>query len=233
MNRRWDICPPPATSPTLTGTSLGACPCLGGAPRSVAGCRDARMQGCAERGMLRREGGREGRREGRGWRRRVRLPLPQPRPPPGRRCRSASGSGVPVLAGAEGGGRMASSRRLLLSTMKQICLCAAASFAVRPGSSPGSPARFPSGRVLRAEPCPPRPTCTPHPHPRVFPILLCPCLARGWGERAPPSQFAQYAQFAQGDWFIPRLWSHWVGGARGGTQRARAGLGQVPAAPER
>ncbi|XP_063259468.1 ankyrin repeat domain-containing protein 24 isoform X2 [Prinia subflava] len=75
--------------------------------------------------MLRREG----RREGRGWRRRVRLPLPQPRPPPGRRCRSASGSGVPVLAGAGGGGRMASSRRLLLSTMKQICLCAAASFA--------------------------------------------------------------------------------------------------------
>ncbi|NXM89956.1 ANR24 protein, partial [Oenanthe oenanthe] len=76
-------------------------------------------------GMLRREG----RREGRGWRRRVRLPVPQPRPPPGRRCRSASGSGVPVLAGAGGEGRMASSRRLLLSTMKQICLCAAASFA--------------------------------------------------------------------------------------------------------
>ncbi|NWI06330.1 ANR24 protein, partial [Tichodroma muraria] len=72
---------------------------------------------------------REGRREGRGWRRRVRLPLPQPRPPPGRRSRSASGSGVPVLAGAGGGGRMASSRRLLLGTMKQICLCAAASFA--------------------------------------------------------------------------------------------------------
>ncbi|NXO62368.1 ANR24 protein, partial [Phainopepla nitens] len=72
---------------------------------------------------------REGRREGRGWRRRVRLPLPQPRPPPGRRCRSASGSGVPVPAGAGGEGRMASSRRLLLSTMKQICLCAAASFA--------------------------------------------------------------------------------------------------------
>ncbi|XP_041281180.1 ankyrin repeat domain-containing protein 24 [Onychostruthus taczanowskii] len=81
------------------------------------------MQGCAE------EGGKEGGREGRGWRRRVRLPLPQPRPPPGRRCRSASGSGVPVLAGAGGEGRMASSRRLLLSTMKQICLCAAASFA--------------------------------------------------------------------------------------------------------
>ncbi|NXV04237.1 ANR24 protein, partial [Cettia cetti] len=97
--------------------SLGAGPCLGAAPRSVAGCRDA--------GMLRREG----RREGRGWRRRVRLPLPQPRPPPGRRCRSASGSGVPVLAGAGGEGRMASSRRLLLGTMKQICLCAAASFA--------------------------------------------------------------------------------------------------------
>ncbi|NXI09229.1 ANR24 protein, partial [Irena cyanogastra] len=72
---------------------------------------------------------REGRRQGRGWRRRVRLPLPQPRPPPGRRCRSASGSGVSVLAGTGGEGRMASSRRLLLSTMKQICLCAAASFA--------------------------------------------------------------------------------------------------------
>ncbi|NXY25518.1 ANR24 protein, partial [Atrichornis clamosus] len=84
------------------------------------------MQGCGELGMLRREGTREGRGlEGGG----SRLPLPQPRPPPGRRCRSASGSGVPVLAGEGFGGRMASSRRLLLSTMKQICLCAAASFA--------------------------------------------------------------------------------------------------------
>ncbi|NXE69252.1 ANR24 protein, partial [Calcarius ornatus] len=93
------------------GARRGSCSPLRGGMR---GCRDAPR--------------REGRRQGRGWRRRVRLPVPQPRPPPGR-CRSAPGSGLPVLAGAGGEGRMASSRRLLLSTMKQICLCAAASFA--------------------------------------------------------------------------------------------------------
>ncbi|XP_061322803.1 ankyrin repeat domain-containing protein 24 isoform X2 [Pezoporus flaviventris] len=63
-----------------------------------------------------------------------RLPLRQDPAPAGQRCWSELGAGgpglepQPALAQAGGKGCMAA-RRLLLSTMKQICLCAAASFA--------------------------------------------------------------------------------------------------------
>ncbi|NWR39729.1 ANR24 protein, partial [Tachuris rubrigastra] len=88
---------------------------------SVAGCGDAE-EGGRERG---REGRREGRRDGG---RRVPVPTAAAPAPPGRRCWTEPGSGVGGLAQAGGAGFMAA-RRLLLSTMKQICLCAAASFA--------------------------------------------------------------------------------------------------------
>lgn len=76
-------------------------------------------------------------------------------------------------------------RRLLLNTMKQICLCAAASFAVRP--CPPSPVPF--GHVLWGKPCHPHPTWPPSipiPIPIlglgcVLSILLCPCMTRGGG----------------------------------------------------
>ncbi|KAM8986674.1 ankyrin repeat domain-containing protein 24 isoform 1-T1 [Ara ararauna] len=63
-----------------------------------------------------------------------RLPLRQDPAPAGQRCWSELGAGGPGLepqpALAQGGGKgCMAARRLLLSTMKQICLCAAASFA--------------------------------------------------------------------------------------------------------
>ncbi|XP_063213930.1 ankyrin repeat domain-containing protein 24 isoform X2 [Chroicocephalus ridibundus] len=92
------------------------------------------MRGCLKLWMLRgREGGKEGGTEG--WREAdPGSHCGRSRPPPGQRCWTELGSGVhglepqPALAQAGGKGCMAA-RRLLLNTMKQICLCAAASFA--------------------------------------------------------------------------------------------------------
>lgn len=124
---------------------------------------------------------------------------------------------------------MASSRRLLLSTMKQICLCAAASFAVRPGSPPGSPPAASCGlsRVPPAPPAPPIPVRTPGLL-RVLPILLCPCLTRGWGERAPPSQFAQ-EPWETGLFPVPGPTGlEGLGGAAGGHKRVRDRCQRLP-----
>ncbi|KAK4808057.1 hypothetical protein QYF61_017077 [Mycteria americana] len=69
-------------------------------------------------------------------------------------------------------------RRLLLNTMKQICLCAAASFAVRP--CPPSPVPF--GPVLQGKLCHPHPTWTPSiPIPRTHHgLLLASLQSQDW-----------------------------------------------------
>ncbi|XP_064353405.1 ankyrin repeat domain-containing protein 24 isoform X2 [Dromaius novaehollandiae] len=89
------------------------------------------MRECLELLLMRREGRRERRRDGGMEGGGSRLPLRQDPAP-----RLGGGAGVsrgpwpprPALAQAGGEGCMAA-RRLLLDTMKQICLCAAASFA--------------------------------------------------------------------------------------------------------
>ncbi|NXE57762.1 ANR24 protein, partial [Casuarius casuarius] len=91
----------------------------------------AGMRECLELLLMRREGRRERRRDGGMEGGGSRLPLRQDPAP-----RLGGGAGVsrglwpprPALAQAGGEGCMAA-RRLLLDTMKQICLCAAASFA--------------------------------------------------------------------------------------------------------
>ena len=118
-------------------------------------------------------------------------------------------------------------RRLLLSTMKQICLCAAASFAVRPCP----PSLLPLAPVLRGKLCHPHPTWTPSsPIPGcVLSNLLCPCMTRvrgGAGTTLP------VCPVTLGDWFIPHPWtgSPGPGGLEGlaGAPGRRGGTGPVP-----
>lgn len=162
---------PPPDLPSPTGTSQGVRPWYQLAGRDVGMLR-----------ALRREGRREGRRDGG-----EAFPgshCGRTRPPPGWRCGTELGSGGPsrspreAVAQAGGEGCMAA-RRLLLSTMKQICLCAAASFAVRP--CPPSP--LPFGPVLwgKTRFLPPR-THTPHSWTPAVPspvpaAPLCPLRA--------------------------------------------------------
>nr|XP_021155685.1 ankyrin repeat domain-containing protein 24 [Columba livia] len=56
-------------------------------------------------------------------------PTAAPPGPPGQRCWTQPGVGVPSAEPRAGAGGCRAARRLRLSTMKQICLCAAASFA--------------------------------------------------------------------------------------------------------
>uniref|UniRef100_A0A8C3CD03 Ankyrin repeat domain 24 n=1 Tax=Cairina moschata TaxID=8855 RepID=A0A8C3CD03_CAIMO len=115
---------PPPDLPSPTGTSQGVRPWY-----QLAG-RDAGMLRA-----LRREGRREGRRDGGTEGRRSLAPTaagPGPRPGGGAGPSWAPGgpSRSPREAVAQAGGEgCMAARRLLLSTMKQICLCAAASFA--------------------------------------------------------------------------------------------------------
>ncbi|KAI6072137.1 ankyrin repeat domain-containing protein 24 [Aix galericulata] len=156
------------------------------------------MRGCCER-CGGREGGKEGGTEGR------RSPAPTaagPGPRPGGGAGPSWAPGGPsrspreAVAQAGGEGCMAA-RRLLLSTMKQICLCAAASFAVRP--CPPSPlpfgpvlwgkTRFPPPTHTHNPTAGPQPSPAPAPRPRcALSEPLCPCTTKG---RAPRSQFAQ------------------------------------------
>lgn len=177
------------------------------------------------------EGGREGGKEGgtEGWREAdPGSHCGKTRPPPGQRCWTELGSGVhslepqPALAQAGGKGCMAA-RRLLLHTMKQICLCAAASFAVRP--CPPSPVPF--GPVLRGKPCDPHPTWTPCvPNPiaglgYVLSNLLCPCMTRvvGGNGHHPPSLPSNPGRLVYSPDGV--LWPRRAGGACRGTRQAQ------------
>lgn len=125
-------------------------------------------------------------------------------------------------------------RRLLLNTMKQICLCAAASFAVRP--CPPSPVPF--GHVLWGKPCHPHPTWPPSipiPIPIlglgcVLSILLCPCMTRGGGGGAGTT--LPVCPITLRNWFIPCPWMGSTGpaGLKGlaGAPGGHTGTGPVP-----
>lgn len=168
---------PPPDLPSPTGTRQGVRPWYQLAGRDAGMLRALRREGRREG---RRDGGTEGRRGGVPW-----LPLRQDLAPARAAVRDRAGlqgahPEAPREAVAQAGGEgCMAARRLLLSTMKQICLCAAASFAVRP--CPPSP--LPFGPVLWGKtrfPPPPN-THTPSWTPAVpIPIPaapLCPLRA--------------------------------------------------------